>query len=194
MTNLDWYLESYSNDPWAYCDTAFTKEECDTIINLFKDSVNKGRVVGPEEAQATRDSNVFFIEPGDKKNQWIFQRLTSIIIKMNEQFFNFDIDRIESVQFSEYDASYNGFYKSHIDMVYGQSSTFRKLSFSVQLTESDDYSGGDLKLHTSHNPGTAERTKGTLSIFPSYLLHEVTPVMDGTRYALVGWVLGNRFK
>jgi len=194
MANLDWYLESYSNDPWAYFDNAFTKEECDTIINLFKDSVNKARIENPNKLLETRDSNVFFIDSDDEKNQWIFQRLTSIIIKMNEQFFNFDIDRIESVQFSEYDASYNGFYKSHIDMVYGQSSTFRKLSFSVQLTESDDYSGGDLKLHTSYNPGTAKRTKGTLSIFPSYLLHEVTPVMDGTRYALVGWVLGNRFK
>ena len=112
---------------------------------------------------------------------------------MNEQFFNFNIEKIESVQFTEYDESYKGFYKSHVDTAF-ETSTFRKLSFSLQLTDSDEYSGGDLLLHTSYNPDTASRTKGTMNVFPSYLLHEVTPVTEGTRYALVGWVLGERFK
>jgi len=30
--------------------------------------------------------------------------------------------------------------------------------------------------------------------FPSYTLHEVTPVTKGTRYTLVGWVHGPAFK
>jgi predicted 2-oxoglutarate/Fe(II)-dependent dioxygenase YbiX len=35
---------------------------------------------------------------------------------------------------------------------------------------------------------------GSLSVFPSYQLHEVTPVESGIRRALVGWVIGPKFK
>lgn len=193
MKELDWYLESYINEPWAYFDNAFSSDECKSIIDKFKNDVSKARIANDAVISETRDSNVYFIDSGAAENNWIFSRLATIIIRMNDQFFNFDIERIESVQFSEYDSAYKGFYKSHVDAAY-ETSTFRKLSFSLQLSNNDDYSGGNLLFHTSYNPQTAPRTEGTLSLFPSYTLHEVTPVTEGTRYALVGWVLGKRFR
>lgn len=193
MKQLDWYLESYINEPWAYFDKAFSDEECDRIIEKFKNNVGKARIQNNSELTKTRDSNVYFIDSADEENNWLFRRLAEVTVRMNDQFFNFDIERIEAVQFTEYDASYKGFYKSHVDTAF-ETSTFRKLSFSLQLTDSDEYSGGDLILHTGHNPDTASRTKGTMNVFPSFLLHEVTPVTNGIRYSLVGWVLGKRFK
>jgi hypothetical protein len=35
---------------------------------------------------------------------------------------------------------------------------------------------------------------GTFTVFPSYTLHEVSPILDGARYSLVGWVNGPDFK
>jgi PKHD-type hydroxylase len=39
-----------------------------------------------------------------------------------------------------------------------------------------------------------EQKKGRLIIFPSYLLHKVTPIKSGTRRSLVTWVNGPHFK
>ena len=39
---------------------------------------------------------------------------------------------------------------------------------------------------------TASRTKGSIIVFESKLIHEVTPVTSGTRYSLVKWVQGDK--
>jgi len=37
------------------------------------------------------------------------------------------------------------------------------------------------------------RALGSISFFPSYTIHEVTPVTSGVRYSLVGWACGPAF-
>ena len=70
----------------------------------------------------------------------------------------------------------------------------RKLSISIQLTDPTKYEGGDLNLYWSDDPVTMKNNKGSLFIFPSYMLHEVTPVTKGERNSLVCWVNGPQFK
>lgn len=74
----------------------------------------------------------------------------------------------------------------------------RKISFSLQLSSPDDYTGGDLQFHNNNfnKEGiiTAPREKGSLILFDSRLPHRVTKVKEGTREAIVGWVLGPRWK
>jgi len=38
------------------------------------------------------------------------------------------------------------------------------------------------------------KTQGNFIIFPSYLMHRVTPVTEGIRKVIVGFVEGNPFK
>ena len=73
---------------------------------------------------------------------------------------------------------------------------FRKVSFSVQLSNPSDYEGGDLRFyrHSTTKFMEAPKDKGTLILFPSWTIHEVTPVTAGTRYSLVSWVNGPRWK
>ena len=35
---------------------------------------------------------------------------------------------------------------------------------------------------------------GTVVVFPSFVWHKVEPIIKGTRFSLVGWYLGERFK
>jgi PKHD-type hydroxylase len=71
----------------------------------------------------------------------------------------------------------------------------RKLSISIQLTDPEEYEGGELKLYDGEEEGVLmDKTQGTLIIFPSYVLHEVMPVTKGTRNSLVTWVTGKQFK
>ena len=52
---------------------------------------------------------------------------------------------------------------------------------SVQLSESSDYTGGDLQVGVAN----ATRLIGSAIVFPSYQLHRVHPVQSGERFSLV---------
>jgi PKHD-type hydroxylase len=140
-----------------------------------------------------RDSKIRFLESSLEENKWIFQRLTATVQQANNQFFQFELDRIESLQYTTYKK--NQYYRDHLDIMYkSPSNAVRKLSFSVQLSDPDDYKGGDLLLKISSDPTQVKKTRGTVIFFPSYVLHEVTPVEQGVRKSLVGWVTGPRWK
>ena len=73
---------------------------------------------------------------------------------------------------------------------------YRKLSVTMQLSEPADYEGGDLLLYWQNlkTPAKAVRNKGTMTLFRSHIIHEVSPVTKGTRRSLVTWVHGPLFK
>ena len=78
----------------------------------------------------------------------------------------------------------------------------RKLSVSVSLNDSSQYSGGELEFDfRNRDPGLKTtvqceeiKSPGTVVVFPSFLWHRVKPVTKGTRYSLVMWNLGTPFK
>jgi len=130
----------------------------------------------------------------NEHTSWIYQRLTVLIQQNNSQFFNFDLTMIETLQFTYYSSEENGCYKAHVDTNCWQLPHNRKLSIVVQLSDPEEYEGGDLKLYTSYEPIFIKKEKGMVATFPSYTLHEVSPVTKGERYSLVAWVNGPAFR
>ena len=51
---------------------------------------------------------------------------------------------------------------------------------------------GALQL-TGKNNYTAKKTRGSITIFPAFLSHRVTPITNGTRHSLITWMLGDCF-
>ena len=98
----------------------------------------------------------------------------------------------ENIQFTEYDSAYDGYYDWHIDTGGKELSSNRKLSMSVQLSDPSEYEGGELQVVKETN--VLKKNRGSAFIFPSYLLHRVTPVTKGTRYSLVCWISGHPFR
>ena len=75
----------------------------------------------------------------------------------------------------------------------------RKISITVQLSEADEYEGGDLQLFRGGDYEKGEfdvayRGAGSVFIFPSYILHRVTPVTKGTRKSFVLWLGGGHYR
>ena len=64
----------------------------------------------------------------------------------------------------------------------------RDLSFTVFLSEPSSYQGGVLQLQTGQHGEEFRCSAGEVVVYPSSLLHCVAPVMQGTRYACVGWI------
>jgi PKHD-type hydroxylase len=59
-----------------------------------------------------------------------------------------------------------------------------------------DFQGGAFQLNLSEErfPETVPLKKGSVVIFPSFLLHRVCPVTSGLRKTLVLWCIGPKFK
>ena len=82
----------------------------------------------------------------------------------------------------------NDFYNQNTELV-------RKLSFSLQLSDPEDYEGGELELINEIGESyLSPKTQGCLILFDSRTRHRVRTVTKGTRKSLVGWVLGPRWK
>lgn len=111
----------------------------------------------------------------------------------NKQFIGADI--VGTTFLNHYVYGVGDEMRPHVDSGFQPDSGRYKLTMVVQLSEPDDYDGGEmrLKLHDgSPNDGTvvAWRTAGDGLLFRSYLLHEVTPITRGERKILVMWGIG----
>jgi PKHD-type hydroxylase len=113
--------------------------------------------------------------------------------QLNGQFFDFDLyGFVEDFQYTVYEEG-NDHYTWHMDK--GKNSTSpRKLSLVLQLSDPSEYDGGDLEIFTGVNTTTLEKKKGIIHAFPSFVMHRVTPVTRGVRRTLVIWVSGPKFK
>jgi len=176
---------------WAYWDNAFTKEECERIIELGNSKTQKQALTRGGDVSKIRKSEIAWLYPSDDLD-WAYRRLTDIITNLNERFFKFDLfGATEGFQFTKYMAP-GGKYGQHIDSEQG--TLVRKLSFTLQLSDPKDYKGGDLCLYFRDKPEVMKKEQGYVALFPSYVLHEVKPVTQGTRYSLVSWITGKPFK
>ena len=172
----------------------FSEQECDYITNYGLSKTLNVAGAGMDEQPQTdiRKSNVVFIEPNSETDM-IYTKLTDAVFLANDNLFGYDLFSFgENLQFTEYVAP-DGKYDSHIDIF--PNGLIRKLTIVVQLTNPEDYDGGDLELLCSvENPIPTPRNRGTVIVFPSWLMHRVTPVTRGKRHSLVGWINGNPFK
>lgn len=128
------------------------------------------------------------------ENEWLYARLEEVVLQLNQQFYGFDLyGLIESFQYTIYDDKEGGHYNWHIDLP-GPEVAFRKISLSLQLTDPTRYKGCDLELQAGDGFCIAERARGTLIAFPSFVLHRVSPIESGVRKSLVIWAAGPPFR
>ena len=182
---------------WAFWERAFTIEECKKIIDIGeRRRKTQAKVGGGADGIANPDirrSDVVWLFPQDDM-AWAFQKMSGYIMALNERFFKFDLWGFnEGFQFTKYDSKQKGFYGQHVDRTYLGPAP-RKLSITLQLSDPDEYEGGNLNLYFGKEPTISKRDQGFLTAFPSYTMHEVTPVTKGTRYSLVAWITGPQFK
>jgi PKHD-type hydroxylase len=178
-------------DKFCYFEGAFSKEECEKVLSLWDKTKEQEAYTGSNPNapdKAVRDSRLFWLTH-EEKTDWLYKKLTEIIIPCNEARYKFDLSGfMESLQLTRYDEM--GHYKWHEDNG-AKNFSIRKLSIVVQLTPPEEYEGGDTEIF---DMGKLPKTQGTVSIFPSYVTHRVTPVLKGTRHSLVAWVSGPPFR
>ncbi len=173
---------------WQWPKAEIPYPVCDLILNSVDNNLYTKGTVMDSSVQSIRDVNIQF-----NNITWINALLEGYIRYANYVNFHYDLSDCdkELVQVSKY--SEGEFYGLHRDYDYEDKFTItRKLSLTVQLSDENDYEGGDLVFHTGYDKEKSTRGKGSVVVFDSKLYHEVTPVTKGTRYSLVKWYHGDR--
>lgn len=80
-------------------------------------------------------------------------------------------------------------YGAHVDdAIMGSPPMRTDLSFTLFLSQPDDYAGGDLVMEQADGDHGFKLEAGSLVLYPSTTLHRVEPVTKGTRTVVVGWI------
>ncbi|MBI1169776.1 2OG-Fe(II) oxygenase [bacterium] len=126
---------------------------------------------------------------------WVLDRMIGVVARANREAFGFDLTECgESPQVARYDAARQGHFDWHSDIGAGALAARRKLTVVVQLSDPQDYVDGSLELRPDSSIRTAPRDRGMAIVFPSFVLHRVTPVTQGTRWSLTLWSHGPAFR
>jgi len=81
-------------------------------------------------------------------------------------------------------------YGMHVDTaLMGRSGPLRTdLSFTLFLTPPEEYEGGELQVAAEGGMRRAKLAAGSLVLYDTGSLHQVTPVTSGERISAIGWV------
>ena len=183
------------------------------LIDKFQEQMGDSKLMGDALNRDKRNSKNAWVPT----NHWTSGFVWHYVERANRENFLYDIRNIdgENMQFTQYDVG--EFYSWHNDAGIschykpvsvgnhheGRAQDYlseklelvRKLSFVVQLSDPDDYEGGNLQLLAEDGKSYfAPRKRGTVIVFDSRTQHHVLKVTKGTRKSLVGWVVGPRWK
>jgi hypothetical protein len=199
------YRSSKITLPYICVYNYFTDDELDQIEFLSKTKpLNKATTVSMLDGSIV-DNNPLRISSNSfhaiaEENAWFFKKLNLAIESINNSVYGFELYGYKDYQYAEYDGSVAGKYGVHMDLIMTDAKPAdlldtRKLSMSLLLSEpGKDFFGGDFLIHEGGSPTRIPMNRGSLVFFPSFMLHEVTPVTEGLRKSIVVWVEGPKFR
>ena len=179
-----------SNYYWF--ENIFSTEELEWINNLQNlYEYQLATVIGGDDIKDIRKSNIKWIHH-DNTSAWVYDKIQSMVLEAN-QVWNFNLySIIDSIQYTEYYAD-GGHYDWHMD-IGPNSINHRKISITIQLSDPNEYDGGDLEIWTGQGLVNVPRSQGSATLFPSFMIHRITPITKGVRKSLVLWVGGDHYK
>ena len=192
----------------------------DYVSENFDSEMRDSELLGRHKDKNKRNSENAWIDT----NHWIAGFIWHYVNKANRENFRYDLTNIdgENLQYTKYsegqyynwhnDAGISNYYKPQYvgnsgnfdddpnnlqttDFLKASCELVRKLSFTLQLSDPDEYEGGNVQLiDEAGRSYIAPRQRGTIILFDSRTQHRVIKVKKGVRKSIVGWVLGPRWK
>jgi predicted 2-oxoglutarate/Fe(II)-dependent dioxygenase YbiX len=166
-----------------------TPEACDSLIRLYtKDEIPKEQPVIGKGAIDLTIRNVKRVMLPTYKD--IGGRLAAAGLSANHFHWKFDITHANQAEFLAYPAG--GRYTAHVDTFIAHGEECRKLTVLAFLN--DNFKGGRFYIQDGHERFYPPQSKGTVLVFPSFMLHGVEDVEEGNRYSVVCWMVGKFFR
>lgn len=188
---LSHHIKNEGVKVFAVYDDVLTEAACDSLIKLYAgETIPKEKpYIGTSGNVDLTIRNVSRIPLPTYKD--IGGRLAAVGLSGNYRNWKFDITHANQAEFLLYNV--DGRYKQHIDTFLNpDAEDCRKLTVLAFLN--DDFEGGKFFIMDGHNKIYPPQKKGTVLVFPSFLLHGVEDVTKGNRYSVVTWMVGPWFK
>lgn len=181
--------------PFHLIPQALTHAECDSLVALCQAApMRDAGLVGATTAHQIRRADLSWLDDIPQAS-WVMDRMMRLVVEANREAFGFDLTEFaESPQVARYGAEREAHFDWHTDIGAGALAAKRKLTIVVQLSNPQEYEGGTLDLRPGSNIRQAPTDRGTAILFPSFMLHRVTPVTSGTRWSLTLWSHGPAFR
>lgn len=178
---------------YAVIEDGLSSETCDRLIENFSLEFQDGGLVKGQSASHIRRSQITWFN--EDREPEVMKAIVDMIAHVNRTVFDFNLtDFAEDAQIACYAGDQRGHYDWHSDVGAGEIARRRKLTLVVQLSDPDDYEGGQLQLNPSGHFIDAPMKRGSAILFPSFVLHRVAPTTAGVRYSLAQWVHGTPFR
>ena len=168
-----------------------TDSFCNNLIDRYiqNDITKDPPIIGEGKGsidKSIRDTERVLLQ----QNAGIGATLTATGLNANNYWWQYNITHANQTEFLIYKP--DGHYNAHVDTVHQHHNETRKLTVLAFLN--DDFEGGKFFLNANGNLYYPPQEKGTVLVFPSYMVHGVEPVTKGVRYSCVTWLVGPYFK
>ncbi|GGF26056.1 hypothetical protein GCM10011611_35090 [Aliidongia dinghuensis] len=171
----------------------FEFELCDALVDLYERNGGEdsgflldqdGRTATVIDHRLKRRQDLVLVDP--ETRAILRDRIARRLLPAIERFFQFRATRMDRYMISCYDAELGGHFFRHRDNV---NAGARHRRFAVSLNLNNDYDGCDLRC-PEFGRQTYRAPAGGAIVFSCGMLHEVTPVTRGRRYAFVPFLYG----
>jgi hypothetical protein len=131
--------------------------------------------------------------PMSNETQWLFDKFSPLIGRVNADFFMADIDGYDNFQFSKHKKNQECGWHYNVDFAF--LNWERKICASIMLTDPEEYLGGELEIMSSGDPEEVSPMKpplGHVVFFAPWMPSRILPVTSGTRKTLNVSIMGKR--
>ena len=160
-------------------ETDYIKKELEKENQSWEDGKN---TAGSHAAQVKNNLQL-------KRKSDISKKLSHLIkqkILNNALVKSFTLAKhIHGIMFTKASAGMS--YGRHIDNAY-MSSGRADLSFTIFLSEKNQYDGGELLIENLSSESEFKLERGEILVYPSTYLHSVKEILNGERIVCVGWI------
>lgn len=162
------------------------EEEIEILIKTINDQNNPW-----EDGKKTAGSHASKVKNNLQLNRSseVSKKYSQLIKKRileNQLIKSFSLPKIiHGIMFTK--SSQNMGYGRHIDNPF-MSTGRSDLSFTISLTNEENYEGGELVIETINSEKEFKLKAGQIIIYPSTYLHSVKEVKTGERLVCVGWI------
>lgn len=161
----------------------FDEQQVKNIRDLIN-SCNWTNGKNSANGDAKNKKSNFQIGGADPNFQPILQQIIKAHQDASVEAYTFRREIIDP-RVSKYSAS--DFYDWHVDVAL-LANRRTDLSFTIFLSNHDEYEGGDLQINDGNMNYTIKGKSGEMIVYPSGLLHKVNKITKGERLVIVGWL------
>ena len=172
----------------------FDGSVCRELVELYESRGGReigsiemgGKVVERFDPKFRKRLDYYISDQGriDQTRMLLARRLLPMVFRA----FQFEATRIERYLIGCYDAQIGGYFRPHRDNTFPPVAHRR---FAITINLNEEYEGGDLRFLEFGNQ-TYRAPPGDAIVFSCSLLHEVTAVTHGRRYAFLTFLYDER--